>query len=373
VNILKHENISNWILNELDETYLLMFVNATGIKINGFREISPNNIKQNKSKIISELLEPRKFPKTKSLLIKYIEKIYDQEKIEQIKLLPLTDLESNIRDKEHQLVNILIVLIFCGEQREHSIARDLYNSILQDTASTAEDVPGRLIKKSGQTLSPEKEQVSFEKKISDLEKKNYELSKKNTEYQTELHELKAQQKKEQQEWKKNKKLSSDEIKEMNKVLEGYQMELKEHEANLVNAHLEISKLKSELTEKDKTIKETLEVAESEKEKTTRQFIQNIENKSYKIAILGQININTLKKSEHVEFQVIHDEEINYLIDNKTGFQEFWMVSFQFSPQKQKKIRNAFQNEKFFAFSNIEQIQEYMRKKEGRQYEQRLVY
>lgn len=346
-----------WVLTEQEETVLYDLATATDCKVKGFREITRNNIKQIRLQVIKELQKTTKAVGLKTELQKHINKRLTEEIVKDLRVKNQEELLAIIDTKKYSLSDVILALM-TGEVEQAVLAEALFTSISEQenhaqyepktdsnpemgeepaTIETAAPLASPFIRELEEQLSQEKDKVVQLDAI--------------------LKELREKRKEEVQEWKKERKTYTEGIKTLEIEVENKRKQVMELEAVIVGLRAEVTELQVEV----KSLTKQVETKTSEANKLLTQPDNSIPNKM-KVVLLGEEVNESFLHTPKYAVKLVGNGEIEDFLQCGSQAEEIWMLSFQISPPKQRKLRKAFTNNNFKEFATLVELQAYINKR-----------
>ncbi|GIP39845.1 hypothetical protein J31TS4_31250 [Paenibacillus sp. J31TS4] len=351
-----NKQMLKWILGELDEAVLLNLAVVTATKVKGFREINKSNIKLVKPQILNELQKPTKAARLNGGLRHYIIKTQQEDDIKSLRQKNQEELTELIMSNTYTLSDVLIMLI-TGDDKEYQLelAERLFTSMFQEGNNLVQ------VESSMDETTDGNEDIfaaqaeiaaEAEKKIQKLEEQFLKEKEKNRDLQTIIDELRAKRKTESQEWRKERKTYTDEIKGLKSELETKGTKLEQHEVLINRLKGEIDSLNQQLLHSSIPILDTI-FAQTE---------QLQPHKKPRVILLGELIPSSIMNTPKLNIELITNSQLEDFLKQDVQADEIWMLSFQISPQKQRKVRNAIEHNKYIEFATIPELQTYINKR-----------
>src|SRR5690606_26288067 len=184
---------------------------------------------------------------------------------------------------------------------------------------------------------------------------------KNKKLQSTVDELRAKRKTESHEWRKERS-------ELTESLNAITSELERQKADLEKKTADYDSLSDECNSMKEQIKELTDRLEQRKpvllstllqNNAATEAVQEPPMKSNKVILLGETIPSSILKNTKVDIELIANQQIEDFLKAELRVDEIWMLTFQISPQKQRKVRHAFTPEQLIEFATIPELQTYI--------------
>lgn len=346
-----------WVLTEQEDAILYDLATATACKVKGFREITRNNIKQIRPQVINELQKTTKAVRLKKELQKHINKVLGEDAVKDLRVKNQEELLKLIDTKKYSLEDVILALM-TGEVEQTVFAETLFTSISEQE---------NLDQYEHQTdLNPEPEEEPEtieidappgEQYIRELEEQLSREKDKSVQLDTTLKELREKRKAEVQEWKKERKTYIEDIKTLKTEVEKKIEQVMKQDAIIVKLRAEVADLQVEVN----SLAKQVETKTAEANKLLTQPVNPVLNKM-KVVLLGEDVNRSLLQTPKYAVELVGNSQIDEFLQHGTEAEEIWMLSFQISPPKQRKLRNAFTDNNFKEFATLIELQAYINKR-----------
>ncbi|MFX3633234.1 MAG: hypothetical protein ACE3L7_15220 [Candidatus Pristimantibacillus sp.] len=346
-----------WVLTQQEEMVLYDLATVTACKVKGFREITRNNIKQIRPHVINELQKTTKTVRLKTELRKHINKVLTEGVVKDLQVKNQEELLELIDTKKYSLADVVIALI-TGEAEQAVLAETLFTSILeQESLVQYEPQTNSIPEQGGEPVTKETVAHPSEPFIRELEEILSHEKDKAVQLGLALKELREKRKSEVQEWKKERKAYIEEIKSLKTEVENERKQVVEQETIIVGLMDKMAKLQEEV----KSFTKQVETKTAETNKPLTQPVNPTLNKT-NVVLLGEgVNESILQTSKYA-VELVGNSQIEDFLQCGIQAEEIWMLSFQISPSKQRKLRNAFTDNNFKEFATLVELQAHINKK-----------
>ncbi|WP_339818784.1 hypothetical protein MKZ15_23775 [Paenibacillus sp. FSL R7-0216] len=346
-----------WVLTEQEDAVLYDLASTTACKVKGFREITRNNIKQIRPQVVNELQKGTKAVKLKKELQKHINEMLTEEVVTDLRVKNSEELKGLIDNKKYKLADVLLALI-TGEAEQVVLAESLFNSTSeQRNLSQYEPQTDSISDLQKEHKIIEKDTRFADTFILELEEQLSKEKDKSCQLEKTLKELREKRKAEIQEWKKERKRFIEEIKTLNTEVENKNKQITEHKDAIDRLRGEVDELQVEIRDLTKQV----EMKTTRANKLPAQPVNPTTNKM-KVVLLGE-NINeSLLQTPRYAVELVGNNQVEDFLHQESQADEIWMLSFQISPPKQRKLRNAFPNNNIKEFATLVELQAHINKR-----------
>jgi len=354
-----NKTILKWILTQQEAAVLYDLATATACKVKGFREITRNNIKQVRPQVMNELQKTTKAARVRLELRKHIDNKLTEEVVKDLRAKNQEELLELIHTKNYSLADILIILV-TGDEDQSALADALFTSISeQGSLAQYEPQADSIQEQAEEPAAMETTAPSSEPLVRELEEQLFQERDKVIQLDAALKELREKRKIEVQEWKKERKTYTEEIKKLATELDDASKQGMEQEAVIIGLKAEVAKLEAEvkgLAKQAETKTKTPEAGQ-----TLTQVVHLAPNKM-KVVLLGEDVNESILNTPKFEVELVGNSQIEDFLQRGSHAEQIWMLSFQISPSKQRKLRNAYTGSNFKEFATLVDLQSYINKR-----------
>ncbi|GFN32956.1 hypothetical protein [Paenibacillus xylaniclasticus] len=346
-----------WVLTQQEPAALYDLANVTDCKVKGFREITRANIKQVRSQVIHELQKPAKTVKLKVGLYQQVLNTLTEEVVKELREKKQDELLELIDTKKYSPADVLLALI-TGEAEQLALAEALFQTI-SEQETMAENEP-----QADSQHDQEKEQAvietaapSLEPIVRELEEQLAQAKDKAAQLEAALKELREKRKTEAQEWKKERKGYTEEIKALRTELEHTSGQAAWQEAVIAKLQAEVIQLQEEVTSlTEQAEMKTAEIIQPPAQPASPTL------SPMKVVLVGEYINESILDTPKFDIELVSNNQIEDLLRRSVEAEEIWMLSFQISPSKQRRLRNACKDNSFKEFATLVELQSYINKK-----------
>ncbi len=350
-----------WVLAQQEEAVLYDLAIATNCKVKGFREITRNNIKQIRPQVMNELQKTTKVMRLKAGLRKHINQCLTEEAVKDIRKLNRDELLELVNTGKYSLINILLALT-TGEVEDSEEAEALF-AFISDSGNLARYEPqtGIVQNQGEEPASIETAVPAMESIIRDLEERLSQEKLKAVKLDEVMKELREKRKAEVQEWKKERKTHTEEIKALKIELENKEKQITEQADDIAGLKEEVSNLQEEvkrlITElKTKTVDAANLISPQD------QQIANLTPSPKKVVLLGEGVHESFLHTPQYDVELVGNGQIEDFLQRESHSEEIWMLSFQISPPKQRKLKSVLKEKTIKEFLTLVELQSYLNKR-----------
>jgi hypothetical protein len=349
-----------WIFSQLDDTVLFDLANKTNVKVRGFRNITLSNLRIVKPQVVNEMQNPKKAIRLKSGLQQYLHKKFNEEEIKSLRSSNEQELKAAIANNKYVVVDVCIALITGeAEEQRHELAEQLYLSWSQKESGDAQvEKPEHQEAKEEQWAAKEAEYIQ---KLRELEEKVTKEKETNQYLQDMIDELRMKRKSESKEWRKERAEYANQLKQLTSEIQ----QIKTEYEQLIEKNKKVTEERNKLTQQIKEITKKLEISKL----VHSHFLiepapkpQQPLVRTKKVILLGESIPSSIMNRAKFDIELVTNSLIEDFLQQGQTADEIWMLTFQISPQKQRKVRNAIGHEQLIQFSTILELQSYINTK-----------
>lgn len=355
---MKKENWRKVFRTISDET-LVELVRAWSLSVNGFRNVTKDNIKVARKLILTESLKAKNIK-----IIKLFYSIWAETEGEEEKGVwdySMDELLKEYADGEE--LHYILGGLYSSEKEEHEEMADKFIEELFNKYE-ADSLEGLILEKEDEESAQDEKQVEnegatseLEKKYEKLEIKNQKLQKQVTDWEQQYSTLKKEYKAEKQSWIKEKnRIQQDlgcEKSALEKKLEQYETLLDENaklKSEMDALKAEVAHLHASMLNSQKEVAATVT-----REEKIEELIQN----ANKILVIGDPKNKLIENSENPLFLILDPKEALEEIECQEC-NEIWIMEYLVSPTIKRKISKKYKD-KVRTFKDFTTVKTYLEK------------
>jgi DNA repair exonuclease SbcCD ATPase subunit len=200
----------------------------------------------------------------------------------------------------------------------------------------------------------EAEYVQKIKKLEELVAKEKET---NQFLQDNIDELRMKRKTESKEWRKERTEYANQIKELTTEIQRIKTEYEQ----LIEDHKKVTEERNRLTQQIKELTKKLEKSKSVLtiHPKNEPEPQQPPARTNKVILLGESIPSSSIVRAKFDIELVTNSQIEDFLQQGQTADEIWMLTFQISPQKQRKVRNAVGQDQLIEFTTILELLSYI--------------